>query len=141
MIILVANKFIFFIYSNLLYFVFCSLSTDLTSGSASKPWYREEELKLKQRVENLYKTTSNPYISPLFYHDFESLSSINLHLIALHFDPFLDDNVAMAKKWKGQVTLDVLDKLQHGFLNFMPFIGEAKEANDLVLKRMLQSFE
>jgi len=45
-----------------------------------------------------------------------------LHLIALHFDPFLDDNVAMAKKWKGQVTLDVLDKLQHGFLNFMPFI-------------------
>jgi len=64
-----------------------------------------------------------------------------LHLIALHFDPFLDDNVAMAKKWKGQVTLDVLDKLQHGFLNFMPFIGEAKEANDLVLKRMLQSFE
>ncbi|XP_015791598.1 hormone-sensitive lipase [Tetranychus urticae] len=105
------------------------------------PWYRAEKAKLQETVEKLYKITSNPYISPLYYQDFESLASINLHLIALHFDPFLDDNVTMAKKWKGKVTLDVLDGLQHGFLNYMPFIDEGRKANELAVRRIKETFK
>lgn len=104
------------------------------------PWYRAEKDKLQETVERLYKITSNPYISPLYYQDFESLASINLHLIALHFDPFLDDNVTMAKRWKGKVTLDVLDGLQHGFLNYMPFIDEGRKANELAVRRIKETF-
>ena len=83
--------------------------------------------------------TINPYISPLLYDDFDSLKYVNLYLIALHFDPFLDDNVSMAKKWKGKVSLDVLDELQHGFLNFMPFVEEAKKANVICIERLKEA--
>lgn len=83
--------------------------------------------------------TINPYISPLLYDDFDSLKDVNLYLIALHFDPFLDDNVSMAKKWKGKVSLDVLDELQHGFLNFMPFVEEAKKANVICIERLKEA--
>ena len=60
-------------------------------------------------------------------------------MIALHFDPFLDDNVSMAKKWQGKVSLDVLDELQHGFLNFMPFVEEAKKANMICIERLREA--
>lgn len=60
-------------------------------------------------------------------------------MIGLHFDPFLDDNVSMAKKWKGKVSFDVLDELQHGFLNFMPFVDEAKKANMICIERLREA--
>ncbi|RWS26358.1 hormone-sensitive lipase-like isoform X2 [Leptotrombidium deliense] len=108
-------------------------------GKLRKSWYLEEKSVLKPKVERLYEITSNPYISPLYYDDFESLSNIDLHLIALHFDPFLDDNISMARNWKGNVTVDVLDGLQHGFLNIMPFVKEAKDGCDLCFQRIVES--
>lgn len=67
------------------------------------------------------------------------MKDVNLYLIGLHYDPFLDDNVSMAKKWKGNVSFDVLDELQHGFLNFMPFVDEAKKANMICIKRLKEA--
>ncbi|RWS12668.1 hormone-sensitive lipase-like protein [Dinothrombium tinctorium] len=121
--------------------IFETLKGFTSFGKLRKSWYLEDKHVLKPKVEKLYEFTTNPYISPICYDDFDSLSSISLHLIALHFDPFLDDNVTMARKWKGcYVTLDVIDGLQHGFLNIIPFVGEAKKASDLCLQRIIDCF-
>lgn len=90
-------------------------------------------------MDALDQITVNPYISPLLYEHFEDLRTVNLYLIGLHFDPFLDDNVSMAKQWKGPVSFDVLDELQHGFLNFMPFVEEAKKANLVCIDRLREA--
>lgn len=105
----------------------------------AKPWYLADKKILRTKLDALKEITINPYISPLLYDDFDSLKDVNLYLIALHFDPFLDDNVSMAKKWRGKVSLDVLDELQHGFLNFMPFVEEAKKANLICIERLKEA--
>lgn len=64
----------------------------------------------------------HPYMSPLNYEHLEDLAHLQLHLIAVHSDPVLDYSVAMARRWRGDVTLNVLDDLNHGFLNFI-FLG------------------
>lgn len=101
-----------------------------------EPWFLKPKPYLYKRMDLIEEVTSNPYVSPIFYDDFDSLKDVSLGLIALHFDPFLDDSISMAKKWKGPVILDVLDGLQHGFLNFMPFVKVAKEGSNLAVRRM-----
>lgn len=101
-----------------------------------EPWFLKPKPYLYKRMEAIEEVTSNPYVSPIFYEDFDSLKDVSLGLIALHFDPFLDDSISMAKKWKGPVILDVLDGLQHGFLNFMPFVRVAKEGSNLAVRRL-----
>lgn len=90
-------------------------------------------------MERLKEITSNPYISPLMYERFDRHKDTKLFMIALHFDPFLDDNVTMAKKWQGTVEMDVFDGLQHGFLNFMPFVDEARKANETCIRRLREA--
>lgn len=101
-----------------------------------KPWYLADKKALKCKLDALDQITVNPYISPLLYKHFDDLKKVNLYLIGLHYDPFLDHNVSMAKQWKGKVSFDVLDGLQHGFLNFMPFVDEAKKANSVCIERL-----
>jgi len=116
-----------------------NLKSYVTPKIKPKPWYLADKKVLRTKLDALEAITINPYISPLFYDDFEGLKNVNLYLIALHFDPFLDDNVSMAKKWRGKVSLDVLDDLQHGFLNFMPFVDEAKKANLVCIERLKEA--
>ncbi|XP_074596864.1 arylacetamide deacetylase-like isoform X2 [Brevipalpus obovatus] len=99
-----------------------------------KPWYRADEKELTETVHKLYQITSSPYISPLLYDDFASLSSVSLHLFSLHFDPFLDHSIIMADKWQGKATLKVFDGLQHGFLNFLPFLKEGVQASNEIIQ-------
>lgn len=62
---------------------------------------------------------------------------------ALHLDPLLDETIFMAKRFKSlgcQVSLDIIDDLPHGFLNFMHLSKEAYHASILCglrLKRLL----
>lgn len=57
---------------------------------------------LIQKMEQISAVTCKRYLCPLDYEDFDSLSNVSLHLIISHFDPFLDQNVTMAKRWKGK---------------------------------------
>jgi acetyl esterase/lipase len=118
-----------------------TLSSSLTGDRKKKPWYLSQKCDLYAHLEEIENVSVNPYVSPLFYPDMESLSNTSLHLIALHFDPFLDDSVSMAKKWKGPVSMQVLDGLQHGFLNFMPFVGEAKRGSDICVQKLRESLQ
>jgi acetyl esterase/lipase len=104
-----------------------------------QPWYLADKVELEAKVDRLKELTTNPYISPLMYDKFERHKDTKLFILALHFDPFLDDNVTMAKMWKGEVEMDVFDGLQHGFLNFMPFVDEARKANAVCVKRLYEA--
>ena len=63
----------------------------------------------------------------------------------LHLDPLLDESVHMAKRFKAlgmQVSLDLVDDLPHGFLNFMHLSKEAYHASllcGLRIKRLLSA--
>ena len=99
----------------------------------AQPWYKAEEKELTETVQRFYQVTSSPYVSPILYDDFNSLSSVSLHLFSLHFDPFLDHSIILADKWKGKTALKVFDGLQHGFLNFLPFLKEGVQASNEVI--------
>lgn len=94
-----------------------------------KLWYLANKKTLRSKRDPLNQIMVNPYIMPLLYEHFDDLKEVNLYLIGLHYDPFLDHNVSMATQWKCKVSRDVLDGLQNGFLNYMPFVNEAKKSN------------
>ena len=105
-----------------------------------QPWYLQGKPDLREYLLSIRDVTSSPYVSPIFYSDFESLADVELNVIGLHYDPFLDDSITFCKKWSGKKSFRVLDGLQHGFLNFMPFVAEAKKGSNLcvdVIKKSL----
>lgn len=110
------------------------------------PWYNQTDT-VKQSLYNLNTFALNPFISPLLAKNLENLKQIPLYLYPLTYDPFLDDSIEMAKKWKGTTTtpkgilliqfilspgkvhLEVIDGLPHGFLNLVKFSDKGKEAS------------
>ncbi|KAI1303603.1 Hormone-sensitive lipase [Halotydeus destructor] len=88
----------------------------------------------------------HPYMSPLNYGHFEDLKTVKLKLFALHSDPLLDNSVTMARRWRGHVTLDVIDTLQHAFFNmmFLKMYSEKRrifyEAEQIIFKRIREMF-
>lgn len=107
----------------------------------------EEERKLKwflrkypsSGFEKIQRKLETPYISPLFYEDFQSLESVDLYLVTSEYDVFLDDSVSLAHKWKGKVSLDVVPDLPHAFLHFMGTASEITAAYDVCTDRLCQS--
>ena len=65
-----------------------------------------------------YDLFSTPYTSLHLYEHLDSLSHVHLNIMALHFDPLLDESIRLAKKWKGPVDLRVVDDTCHGALIF-----------------------
>lgn len=64
------------------------------------------------------------------------LYSVHMHVIlqSVQMDPFLDDCVMFAKKLKKlgvAVSLDILDDLPHGFLNFSQVGGCCSKTHTL----------
>ncbi|KAI1725470.1 alpha/beta hydrolase fold domain-containing protein [Ditylenchus destructor] len=66
-----------------------------------------------------------------------------LYFLACHLDPLLDDTVTFAKRVRdagGRVaSIDLIDSLPHGFLNFSPMSVECREGSNLCLKRIKES--
>ena len=67
-------------------------------------WNKEIAQKIftEQREKAFHDLTRRPYISPSFYDDFQSLENVAIYLLNSTCDMFLDDNICMAKKWKGK---------------------------------------
>ena len=112
-----------------------------TEEFSREPWYLQSRPQLLQYMESIREVTHSPYVSPIFYSDFESLADVELNVIGLHFDPFLDDSITFVKRWVGKKSLTVLDGLQHGFLNFMPFVAEARKGSNLFIDITRRSLE
>lgn len=104
-------------------------------------WYACSKPELMSRFAAFGDNLEHPYLSTLKYQKFDQLKDVSCHLIGLVNDIFLDQSVDMAKKWKGNCTLDVVDELSHAFLNYLPFSSLALEGSDLVLSRIKQAFD
>lgn len=107
-------------------------------GGNGAPWYRKDYSNTKEVVEVTLQKLSDPFYHLLAYEHFDQLSSTKLYIQAAQFDPLLDDSVTLATLWRGEVVLDVVEKVTHGFISFSNFSRECKLACDLVLRRINQ---
>lgn len=118
------------------------LTNDFTEDeNQSKPWFLRPKPELREYLKSISEVTSSPYVSPVFYPDFESLSDVELNVISLNYDPFLDDSITFFKNWQGKKSFRVLDGLMHGFMNFMPFVSEAKKGSNVCIDVIRQSLD
>ncbi|KAL1506347.1 hypothetical protein ABEB36_005730 [Hypothenemus hampei] len=82
---------------------------------------------------------SDPYMSPYCASDEELTKFPNIKILTVELDPCLDDCVMFAKRLKAvgnNVTLDILQGLPHGFLNFSLLSKDAHEGSKLCVQRM-----
>lgn len=115
-----------------------------TLGGNGTPWYRKDFHKTREIVQESLQKLSDPFYHLLSYRYFHQLSSVKLYIQAAQFDPLLDDSVELARAWSengGEVILDVVERVTHGFVSFSSFSRECKLASDLVLRRVNQSLQ
>ncbi|KAM3726479.1 Hormone-sensitive lipase [Dirofilaria immitis] len=91
------------------------------------------------------KVPRDPLISPL-YASTEDLARLPpAWFVACHLDPLLDDTITFAKKMRdagGRVmSVDLLDNLPHGFLNFTLVSPECRKGAKICLDRVREAFE
>lgn len=60
-----------------------------------------------------YQMIDSPILSPVTYDRWVDLARVNLGIVALSFDPLLDDGIQLAKKWSGKVNLHIADNVCH----------------------------
>ncbi|CAH1728739.1 unnamed protein product [Chironomus riparius] len=105
----------------------------------------EEEIKSKTSIKAVedfsFTVPKDPLLSP-FYASDEILKEFPpIKILSLTLDSCLDDSVMFAKRLKSlnvNFTLDVLDKLPHGFLNFSRLSKEAHEGCKLSMVRIAE---
>ncbi|XP_017867571.1 PREDICTED: hormone-sensitive lipase [Drosophila arizonae] len=89
--------------------------------------------------EFAFEVPKDPFLSPYWASD-EWLSQLpETSILTLNMDPCLDDCVMLAKKLKrlgGQVHLQILEGLPHGFLNFTMLSNEAMDGSKLCIKSL-----
>ncbi|XP_023162160.2 hormone-sensitive lipase [Drosophila hydei] len=89
--------------------------------------------------EFAFDVPKDPFLSPYWASD-EWLSQLpETRILTLNMDPCLDDCVMLAKKLKrlgGQVHLDILEGLPHGFLNFTMLSNEAMDGSKQCIKSL-----
>ncbi|CAG9101066.1 unnamed protein product [Plutella xylostella] len=89
--------------------------------------------------EFIFSVPRDPYLSP-YWADDELLKKFPpVRILTVHLDPCLDDCVMFARKLRrlgAAVSLDVLEGLPHGFLNFSLMAKEANEGSKLCVQRI-----
>ncbi|KAK4886221.1 hypothetical protein RN001_002492 [Aquatica leii] len=86
-----------------------------------------------------YHAPVDPITSPFFASDDILTKFPVVKLLTTNMDPFLDDNILFGKKLKSlgkNVTLDVLESLPHGFLNFSLISKESEAGSKLCVQRI-----
>ncbi|CAG9766982.1 unnamed protein product [Ceutorhynchus assimilis] len=81
----------------------------------------------------------SPYISPYCASDDDLKKFPPTKILTVQLDPCLDDCVMFARRLKAvgnNVTLDILEGLPHGFLNFSLISKDAHEGSKLCVERM-----
>ena len=90
------------------------------SGYAQLEPKPEQGWQTKDHAADVLKQLSSRVKDPLYnilaYDDFEDLKDIPLRVMVCEFDPILDQGIEMAKKWTGDVKVQVARDLPHGFI-------------------------
>lgn len=84
---------------------------------------------------------AHPYASPLRSCNYDLFPEVALYEVVGEYDPFLDDAVALARKWRGHVQMDVVPDLMHGFLYFGMLSEQCQKAGDIVVERLKQALK
>ncbi|XP_074604490.1 uncharacterized protein LOC141857832 [Brevipalpus obovatus] len=101
-----------------------------------KSWLECEPEKARERFSKICQKALKPYMSPAECYDLNLVRDLPLYLISCEFDPLLDSTIELARKWKGQVHLDVLDDLHHAFLLYSA--GDTAKSGALLCLRRLK---
>ncbi|KAI6218452.1 hypothetical protein M3Y95_01165700 [Aphelenchoides besseyi] len=108
---------------------------------------QKEAEKVESSLSELLKLNlpRDCLISPMYTPD-ELLRELpTCRFISCHLDPLLDDTITFAKKLRnagGQVaSLDLLDGLPHGFLNFAPMSADCYEGSRICMFRIKEAFD
>lgn len=80
-----------------------------------KRWYNSREIgEISKEMVEIFEAV--PYLSSIHNFDFDSMK-IKLYLVTSDMDLCLDHNIDLAKRWRGDVSILVLDnQLIHGKL-------------------------
>lgn len=98
------------------------------------------ELPLNWLNDENYEPMKSAYLSPLSYDKMNELRDVRLYLMAYHFDPFLDESIAFARKWRGPVHLDIMQGVCHAGFYFKLLSSTASHASDKAVQMIRQSF-
>lgn len=79
------------------------INLSLSLFSDPRPWFDCPEEQLKEKCIFHAKNINSPYLSPLLYDKYDQFTDVPLHLINAEFCSFIDDNVTLAKLWKGRI--------------------------------------
>lgn len=105
--------------------------------------YRSTPPPEYHHVRSATERNTDPFLSPVFASSALLGKLCPAYFIACHFDPLLDESVHLAKRIRssgGQASLDLVDDLPHGFLNFIHMSKEANLASALCVSRMKEIF-
>lgn len=87
-----------------------------------------------------YEPIKSWYLSPLDYEKMDELKDVTLYLLAYHFDPFLDESIALAHKWPGSVHLQMMEGVCHAGFYFRLLSSTASLASDKAVQMIRRSF-
>lgn len=79
-----------------------TINNEFNQADPYELWFQTPIQELKLNMRTIHDISSYRYMTILNYDDIDSLKNINLHLFAGGFDPFIDNSVWLAKKWRGQ---------------------------------------
>ena len=102
----------------------------------------EEQTKLPSKASTMDETfmIENVLLNPLQYEKFEMMKNVNLHIITVEFDPFLDEGILLARKWEGKVNFRVLSDLSHSSSVWRLIDNDGKKSADEVIDLIKESF-
>jgi acetyl esterase/lipase len=89
-----------------------------------------EELRKQEGI------TDHPFLSPINYDDFDSLSDVELHCTSTHSEAILDSTITMLKRWRGPSSLAIMGDLVHGHLNSIGFNRQHDEAFEETVNKL-----
>lgn len=98
--------------------------------------FKKDENSIMQYLGNLEGITDHPFVSPMVYDDFESLSDVQLHCTSTHSEPILDSTIAMLKKWKGKASLSMMGNVVHGYMNSIGISRQHNQAFQHSVKKL-----
>lgn len=106
----------------------------------SDSWFHCNDYQTyKNRADYIATFYDNPLINPATFSKFEELKDTKLFCLTGANDMMQDDSIELAKKWKGDVCLDVFNNMPHGFLHLKYLNAETKLILDLVTRRIQEA--
>lgn len=119
----------------------CRIGSWVTARRSGAEVFLDTDRERNLLEDCQFTAPSDPFLSPYLASD-EVLKKLPpIKILSVHMDPCLDDCVFFAKKLRklgNSVSMDILDGLPHGFLNFALLSKEANEGSKVCMLRIAE---